>query len=188
MARINALDSGEADSDLDAVMAGAPEAILLPGSVGAPSVQQLSAKLAVREARLGLADGETRIIATADTAQALFHMASYRGSSPRLIGLVWSAEALRAEIGAETNRDQLGNYLGAYHRARELTLLAATSARVAAIDGVFPDIRDFEGLRGEALAARRDGFAGKMAIGAAQVAVINEIFPPPTAPTAKSRV
>ena len=188
MARINALDSGEADSDLDAVMAGAPEAILLPGSVGAPSVQQLSAKLAVREAHLGLADGATRIIAVADTAQALFHMASYRGSSPRLIGVAWSPESLRAEIGAETARDRLGDYLGAYRLARELTLLAATSARVAAIDGVFPDIGDFEGLRGEALAARRDGFAGKMAIAAAQVAVINEIFPRRGTPAAGNGV
>src|SRR5580658_4029884 len=48
--RPNSLDSGEIDSDLDAVMAGAPDAILLPGSLGAQSVQQLSAKLAVREA------------------------------------------------------------------------------------------------------------------------------------------
>src|SRR5580693_2001053 len=63
--RANALDSGETDADLDAVMPGAPGAILLPGSLGAPSVQQLSAKLAVREARLGLADGATRVIAVA---------------------------------------------------------------------------------------------------------------------------
>src|ERR1700722_7840622 len=52
--RANALDSGETDSDLDAVMAHAPAAILLPRSVGAASVQQLSAKLAVREADLAL--------------------------------------------------------------------------------------------------------------------------------------
>ena len=50
--RANALNSGETDADLDAVMAGAPDAILLPGSLGAASVQQLSAKLAVREADL----------------------------------------------------------------------------------------------------------------------------------------
>ena len=37
--RANALDSGETDSDLDAVMAGGPDAILLPGSLGASSVQ-----------------------------------------------------------------------------------------------------------------------------------------------------
>ena len=107
--RANALDSGETDADLDAVMAGAPDAILLPGSLGAPSVQQLSAKLAVREAEFGLADGETRIIAVADTAQSLFHMGSYRGSSARLMGVAWSAEALRADIGAETDRDHLGD-------------------------------------------------------------------------------
>ena len=119
---------------------------------------------------LGLADGATRIIAVADTAQSLFSMGSYRGSSARLIGVAWSAESLRADIGAETDRDRLGDYLGAYRLARELTLLAATSARVAAIDAAFPDIRDLEGLRAEALAARRDGFAGKMAIDPAQVA------------------
>jgi citrate lyase subunit beta / citryl-CoA lyase len=110
--RANALDSGETDSDLDAAMAGAPDAILLPRSLGAASVQQLSAKLAVREAQLGLADGATRIIAVADAAQSLFHMASYRGSSARLAGVAWSAEALRADIGAETDRDRLGGALG----------------------------------------------------------------------------
>jgi citrate lyase subunit beta / citryl-CoA lyase len=175
--RIHALDSGEVDSDLDAVMAGAPDAILLPGSLGAASVQQLSTKLAVREAKLSLADGATRIIAVADTAQSLFSMGSYRGSSTRLLGIAWSAESLRADIGAEADRDALGGAFGPYRLARELTLLAATAAGVAAIDAVFPDARDFEGLRAEALAARRDGFAGKLAIDPAQAAIINDVFP-----------
>jgi citrate lyase subunit beta / citryl-CoA lyase len=184
----HALDSGETDADLDAVMPGAPDAILLPGSLGVASVQQLSAKLAVREAHLGLADGATRVIAVADTAQSLFTMGSYRGSSARLIGVAWSVEALGADIGAETERDPLGDYLGAYRLARELTLLAATSARVAAIDAAFPDIRDLKGLRAEALAARRDGFAGKIALDLAQVAVINDVFARRTAPGAESGV
>ena len=184
--RANALDSGETDSDLDAAMAGAPDAILLPRSLGAASVQQLSAKLAVREAQLGLADGATRIIAVADTAQSLFHMGSYRGSSARLAGVAWSAEALRADIGAETDRDRLGGALGPYRLARELTLLAATSARVAAIDAAFPDIRDMDGLRAEALAARRDGFAGKIALDPAQVGIIKDVFPQRTTPDAES--
>ena len=56
-------------------------------------------------------------------------------------------------------------------------LLAATSARVAAIDTAFPNIRDLDGLRAEALAARRDGFTGKMAFDPAQVGIINDVFP-----------
>ena len=177
IARANALNSGETDSDLDAVMSGAPDAILLPGSLGAASVQQLSAKLAVREAEFALSDGATRIIAVADTAQSLFHMGSYRGSSARLIGLSWSAEALRADIGAERTRDRLGDTLGPYRLARELALLAATSARVAAIDTAFPNIHDLEGLRAEALAARREGFTGKIVLDPAQVGVVNDVFP-----------
>src|SRR6202012_234895 len=141
---------------------------------GAQSVQQLSAKLAVREAGLALADGLTRIIAVADTAQSLFYLGSYRSSSARLVGVAWSAESIRADIGAESAHDRPGDYLGAYRLARELTLLAATAARVAAIDAVSPNIRDLEGLRAEALAARRDGFAGKMATDPAQASVINE--------------
>jgi citrate lyase subunit beta/citryl-CoA lyase len=185
--RANALDSGETDADLDAVMPSAPDAILLPGSLGAPSVQQLSAKLAVREAEFDLPDGETRIIAVADTAQSLFHMGTYRGSSARLIAVAWSAESLRADIGAETDRDRLGEALGPYRLARELALLAATSARVAAIDTAFLNIRDMEGLRAEALAARRDGFTGKIALDLAQVGVINDVFPSRSVPLAKGR-
>jgi citrate lyase subunit beta / citryl-CoA lyase len=185
--RANALDSGETDADLDAVMPSAPDAILLPGSLGAPSVQQLSAKLAVREAEFDLPDGETRIIAVADTAQSLFHMGTYRGSSGRLIAVAWSAESLCADIGAETDRDRLGEALGPYRLARELALLAATSARVAAIDTVFLNIRDLEGLRAEALAARRDGFIGKIALDPAQVGVINDVFPSRSVPLAKGR-
>jgi citrate lyase subunit beta / citryl-CoA lyase len=185
--RANALDSGETDADLDAVIAGAPDAILLPGSLGAASVQQLSTKLAVREAQLGLSDGATRVIAVADTAQSLFHMGSYRGSSARLIAVAWSSESLRADIGAETDRGRLGDTLGPYRLARELTLLAATSARVAAIDTVFLNIHDMEGLRAEALAARRDGFTGKIALDPAQVGVINDVFPSRSMPFAKGR-
>ena len=174
---VNALDSGETDADLDAVMGYAPDAILLPGSVGAASVQQLSAKLAVREAECGFADGATKIIAEAtDTAQALFGMASYRGCSARLIGLAWSAEALRADIGAEAHRDASGAYAGPYRLARHLTLVAATAAGVAPIDAAFADVRDMQGLGAEALAARRDGFSAKLAIDPAQARVINEVF------------
>ena len=183
--RANALDSGETDADLDAVMPSAPDAILLPGSLGAPSVQQLSAKLAVREAEFDLPDGETRIIAVADTAQSLFHLGSYRGASARLMGVAWSAEALRADIGAEMDRDRPGGLLGPYRLARELTLLAATSARVAAIDTAFLNIRDLEGLRAEALAARRDGFTGKIALDPGQVGVINDVFPSRSLPVEK---
>jgi citrate lyase subunit beta / citryl-CoA lyase len=58
---------------------------------------------------------------------------------------------------------------------------------VAAIDTVFLNVRDMEGLRAEAIAARRDGFTGKIALDSAQVVVINDVFPSRSMPLAKGR-
>ena len=186
--RVNPLDSGLTDADLDAVMAAAPEGIVLPKSLDGASVQQLGVKLGVREALFGLADGATRIIAIAtESARALFGMESYRACSARLHGLAWGGEDLSADLGAEGNRLPDGAYAGPYALARNLTLLGATAARVAPIDAVFTNFRDLEGLREEAMAARRDGFWAKMAIHPAQVAVINEVFTPTPEAVARAR-
>jgi citrate lyase subunit beta/citryl-CoA lyase len=176
MVRVNPLGDAETDLDLDAVMEHAPVAILLPKALGAASLQHLSAKLAVREALSGLDDGSTRIVAVADTARALMAYATARDLSPRLIGLAWDAEALRVDIGAERYRDEDGGYRGQYRLARDLTLLAATAAGVAAIDAPSAEVCEPKSLRAEAIAARRDGFAAKVALDANQARIINEAF------------
>ncbi|MGA8713640.1 MAG: aldolase/citrate lyase family protein [Roseiarcus sp.] len=175
MVRVNPLGEAETDRDLDAVMGQAPFAILLPNALAA-GVQQLSARLAVREALGDLEDGLTRIVAVADTAAALLGLAGAREMSARLIGLAWDAEGLRADIGAETCRDESGAYAGPYRLARDLALLAATAAGVAAIDAASTDIQDPERFRAEAIAARRDGFAAKLAADPDQAKIINEAF------------
>ena len=175
MVRVNPLGDAETDVDLDAVMGQAPFAIVLPQALKA-GIQQLSARLAVREALCGLEDGSTRIVAVADTAAALIGLAGAGDMSARLIGLAWDAEALRADIGAETCRDESGGYAGPWRLARDLTLLAATAAGVAAIDAASAGVRDPERLRAEALAARRDGFAAKFAADPEQAKIINEVF------------
>jgi citrate lyase subunit beta / citryl-CoA lyase len=175
MVRVSALGE-ETDRDLDAVMPAAPTAIMLPRSLNGASVQRLSTKLAVREALCGLKDGGTRIIAVADTARAVLGIAAYHGSSARLIGLGWDAEPLRADIGAHRRSDAKGAYSGPCQLARDLTILAATAAGLLAIDAPFANPTDADGLRAEAFAARRDGFACKMAIDPAQTRIINEAF------------
>ena len=145
-------------------------------------------KLAVREAENGLADGSTRILAIAtESARALFGFASYIGASWRLEGLAWGGEDLAADLGAETNRLPDGAYAGPYALARTLTLVGAVAAEAQPIDAVYTRFRDLDGLRAEALAARRDGFEAKMAIHPAQVAVINEAFSPSAELLARAR-
>jgi len=185
--RINGLATGMSDADLDAVMPGAPDAIMLPKSEGGADVGHLAAKIAVREAESDLPDGTTRILPiTTENAKGVFGLGSYSRSSHRLMALTWGAEDLSADLGAETNRLEDGSYADPYRLARSLTLFGATAAQVEAIDTVFTNFRDEAAFRAECLAARRDGFTGKMAIHPAQVAPINEIFSPSPAALAKA--
>jgi citrate lyase subunit beta/citryl-CoA lyase len=186
--RVNALATGLIDADLDAVVAARPDAIMLPKAEGGASVIHADAKLNVREALAGLAEGSIRIIAiTTETAPALFLAGTYRGASDRLSALTWGAEDLSAELGAEANRDAQGNFLDPYRLARTLCIAAAAAAEVPALDTVYVDFRNEAGLRRECEEARRDGFTGKMAIHPGQVATINDVFTPKADAIAKAR-
>lgn len=177
--RVNGHQTGLIDDDLDVVMAVRPDGILLPKAEGGACVTLLDAKLTAREAIHGIADGATRIMVLAtETATAMFNAGSYKGSSPRLMGLTWGAEDLSAEIGAEANRDKDGHFLDPYRLARSICLTAAAAAGVQAIDTVYVDFKNVDGFRRETEEGRRDGFTGRMAIHPAQVPVINEVFTP----------
>jgi citrate lyase subunit beta / citryl-CoA lyase len=186
--RVNSIQSGLIDADLDAVAPARPDAIMLPKAQGGASVIHADAKISVREAIDGLPDGGIKIIAIAtETAAALFLAGTYHGASARLAGLTWGAEDLSADLGAEANRDADGRFLDPYRLARTLCLFGAAAAQVRAFDTVTPDFRNTGVLRREAEEARRDGFCGKMAIHPAQVPIINEVFTPTADAIAKAR-
>ena len=188
LVRINGLQTGLTDADLDVVVAGRPDAIMLPKAEGGAAVIHADAKLAAREAMHGLPAGSIGMVAIAtETAKALFLAGTFAGASPRLTGLTWGAEDISAEIGAEANRDKDGNFLDLYRLARSLCLAGAAAAKVQPIDTVYVDFRNDAGLRRECEEARRDGFTGKMAIHPAQVPIINEVFTPTAEAIAKAR-
>ena len=179
LVRVNGLQTGLTDADLDAVAPARPDAIMLPKAEGGAAVIHADAKLAVREATSDLPDGHIKILPIAtETAAALFVAGTFAGASPRLMGLTWGAEDLSAELGAQANRDAAGRFLDPYRLARVLCLAGAASAQVQAIDTVYVDFRNSAGFRRECEAACRDGFLGKMAIHPAQVPIINEVFTP----------
>jgi citrate lyase subunit beta/citryl-CoA lyase len=177
--RINPLASGLALDDLAATVPGRPDGILLPKCLP-EDVRTADHYLSAFEADSGAPPkgptGATRIVAIAtETPAAVFALGLYAGVSPRLEAITWGAEDLSACIGGN-NRTIDGEYDGPYRLARSLCLLAAAAAGVIAIDTIYTDFKDEAGLRAECLAARRSGFAAKMAIHPAQLAVINEAF------------
>lgn len=167
--RINPVDGPLAAEDLAAILPARPDGIVLPKAEGLVSLHALAAR--------GVAHIPILPIVT-ETPTALFRLGEYAGSSLPLAGLTWGAEDLPAAIGATTAREADGSYTAPYQLARSLTLFAAHAAGTAAIETVYPDFRDLDGLAAYAARGQRDGFTGMMAIHPAQVPVINAAFTP----------
>ena len=186
--RVNGLRTGLIDADLDAIVPARPDAIMLPKAEGGAAIVHADAKLAAHEAINGLPDGHIKIVAMAiESAAGLFLAGTFRRQSARLIGLSWGAEDLAAELGAETNRDHEGRYTSPYRLARTLCLMTAAAAQAQAIETIYMDYGDTQGLRRDTEDARRDGFTGRLAIHPLQVPIINEVFTPSAGALAQAR-
>ncbi len=173
LAQIHALNSGLADADLDAVMPGRPDGIILPDACGGRDIQHLGAKLAVREAENDLPEGALKILALAgDSPAALFELGSVARASRRLIGLGRDERLLAQRLGISARMDD--ERPEPLRVARSLCLFAAAAAGTKAYDCAEPG-------EGEAFArictrAARDGFAGKLIVSAAQARIVNAAF------------
>jgi len=176
LVRVNPLGSAHIDADLMAVTKAHADAIMLPKAEGAKSIQALSTWT-----------GLPIVPIATETPAAIFALGSYADVRSRLLGLTWGAEDLPAVIGATAAREADGRYTAPIETVRSLALLAAHAAGVPAIETVYPDFRDLDGLAAYAARGARDGFAGMMAIHPDQIAVINRAFTPADAEIAAAR-
>ena len=176
--RVNALDTGLTLGDLAAVMSGRPDGIALPKCAEVGQVRQVSLWLDAFEAAHGIDAGATRIIGIAtENAASLFGLGGYAEAGPRLWGLMWGAEDLSASLGAVESRSG-DQWHSPFRLARDLCLAGAAAAGVVAIDTVYVDIENLDGLARETREAKRDGFGAKAVIHPKHVAIVNEVFAP----------
>jgi len=177
--RINPVIQPAALEDLAGIMHGRPDGIVQPKTRSPDDVLLLGQHLEIFEKDLGFQTGSTRILPlSTETPGAIFSLGQYVRCNQRLAGLTWGAEDLGTALGALSNKDMEGKWTSPFQLARNLCLFAAHAAGVAAIDTIYADFRDPEGLRASCDEARRDGFSGKLAIHPDQVAIINSAFTP----------
>jgi citrate lyase subunit beta/citryl-CoA lyase len=177
--RVNAMDTPHLKDDLDAVMSGRPDIIMLPKLESGEQLIQLSALLDQLESENSIKAGNTKVIGiTAETPRGIFGFDSINNTSNRLVGLSWGPEDLATELGATANRDPQGNFLPPFELVRTLCLAKAKELGVQALDTVFTEVDNPEGLEAECASARRIGYTGKLAIHPSQVDLINQAFSP----------
>ena len=177
--RVNPLNSTFIDKDIAMIEAIHCDALVLPKAEGKRDILELVNRLKK--------DAPPILPVATETPAAIFELGSYKSVGSYLAGLTWGAEDLPAAIGASTSRNHDGSYTSPYELVRSLSLFAAHAADIPAIETVYPNIKDEEGLAEYAARGRRDGFVGMMAIHPKQCAIINAAFTPTKEEILKAR-
>ena len=159
-----------------------------PKPRSAADIREVAQLLDGLEYRHGIPHGTTRltIIAT-ETPEGLLNIKDVATATPRTVAISWGVEDLGAAMGLGRVRDAAGKYLDIPRHARVMCAVAASAAGVEALDTVYTDIADLDGLRRECEDAIDMGFTGKISIHPSQIAVINAAFTPDVAVVDEAR-
>lgn len=188
LVRINPLETGLTLGDLAAVVRPGLDGILIPKVNGVADVELISHYVDVLEVATGMTPGHVKLLVVAtETPAAMIGFASYVNPCRRLVAMTWGAEDLGAALGALTNKEPNGEWTFPYQVARAQCLFAAGAAGAQALDTLYADFKDTEGLAESCRIARRDGFVGRIAIHPDQIATINACFTPSEADLAHAR-
>lgn len=153
--------------------AAAPDALFIPKASSGEEMRWL-------DDLLSAADKDIDLLPVVESAEGLDRVVEIAGSSFRNVALGFGSADYAAELGSDMSVPAL-----AYGRGR--IAAAAGQAGIAAIDGIWPDFKDDDGLRGDTELIRSMGFDGKIAIHPRQVDVIHTVFAPSEEEVAHAR-
>lgn len=170
--RINAIGHRRMEDDLAAVLRPGLDGLVLPKVESAAEVAAVESRVAAHEAACG---ARLRLLVAIESPRGLLAAPAIASCSDRVAGLMFGAEDFGRELGLPASRQGEAQDL---LYARSALVVAAASAHVQAVDGVWVDLRDTEGLERFALQSRRLGFTGMSSIHPSQVAPINAAFRP----------
>lgn len=170
--RINAIGHRRMEDDLAAVLRPGLDGLVLPKVESPAEVAAVESRAAAHEAACG---ARLRLLVAVESPAGLLAAPAIASCSDRVAGLMFGAEDFGRELGLPASRQGEAQEL---LYARSALVVAAASARVQAVDGVWVDLRDPEGLERFALQSRRLGFTGMSSIHPSQVAPINAAFRP----------
>jgi len=168
--RVNGLDTPHFAADVEAIVGPGLDIVNLPMCESADDVRECASALA--KAERGQSLEPVGIMPNIESPRALRFAAEIALGGPRVVGLQAGWGDLIEPLGID-------RYNAAMIEAIQLQIrIAAGEAGVWAYDGAWANIKDPEGYRREAEAARRLGYLGKSAIHPTQVPIANEVFRP----------
>jgi citrate lyase subunit beta/citryl-CoA lyase len=173
LVRINPLDSKWGYDDLRVVLPAFPDGIRLPKADTPEIVERLDTRLTEFEEELEVEIGRFRILPSIESALGILNAATIAHTSKRVFALAFGAEDYT--VSMEIERTKGGEEL---FNARTRVLWSAKAAGIQAIDSIFADVNDMEGLRRETELIKRLGYTGKSLVNPRQIDVVHEVFAP----------
>ncbi len=173
LVRINPVGSGWEEGDLQAALQPNTQGLVLPKVEHAEAIRWVSSRIAAVERARGWTPGKIGLIAIVETARGILNLKDIAGADPRLQALIFGAEDFAGDIGAQRTSQAWEVFY-----ARSAVVTHAAAFDLQAIDMVYVDFHDLQGLREEARQGAGMGFEGKQVIHPNQIAPVQEAFTP----------
>lgn len=173
LVRINPVGSGLEVDDIRAALEGHPDGIVVPKVETQNQIHWASQSITSAEKKNGWPPGMISLIVIVETARAMINLAQIAGADSRLQALIFGSEDLAGDIGAIRTREGWEVFY-----ARSAVVTHAAAFNIQAIDQVYLDFQDTEGLIRECQFGVQLGYSGKQIIHPNQVAPVQTSFTP----------
>lgn len=179
MVRINQLPLGK--SDLEYIVPHNVHVILIPKCESAEQVFDIENEVLRLKKEYNITS-EIYYMPIIESALGVLKAYEIASASENVCSLAIGLEDYTADLGTQRTDEGKESFF-----ARSMLVNAAKAAGIQAIDTVFSDVSDMEGLRTSVLEAKALGFEGKGCIHPRQIKVINEAFAPGEAEIEKAK-
>jgi citrate lyase subunit beta / citryl-CoA lyase len=171
--RINHLDTPFGMADLDSIVGLPIDAIRVPKIETKEEIAAVIETIEKMERKAGIPESTIKIHPMIETALGVENAFEIAGTSKRIDAITIGGQDLTADMGIIYSKDGIG-----VDYARRRIVMAAKAYKIDALDTIFADLEDEEGLRKETEYAKKIGFTGKAVINPRQIDIIHEVFNP----------
>ena len=173
LVRVNGIYSEWIDEDLEAAVRARPDAIRIPKVEYPEEVTMIAQKISRIEQEAGIDVGSTELWCNIESYMGVFNAYEIATASDRVVALALGAEDFTASMRSQRTKEGAEIFY-----ARNAVLMACRKAGVEAVDAVFSDINDIEGLKRDTALTKNLGFDGKTVVHPRQIDVVNSFFTP----------
>ena len=171
--RVNGIYSEFIEEDLEAAVRARPDAIRIPKVEYKEEAVRICNRITEIEKEAGLEVGKIEVWCNIESYLGMINAYEIATADPRIVALALGAEDFTASMKSTRTKAGLEIFY-----ARNAILTACRHAGIEAIDAVFSDINDIEGLKEDTKLTKNLGFDGKTCVHPRQIDVVNSFFTP----------